>query len=174
MSGHNKLGRKTSIRLSILRNLTTQLIVSGYVVTTVDRAKEVRSIAEGLISDAAKEVDNFSTREILTSSAKLDGKGKKILTEKTSVNDRKYYVVERELKTKEVQVDDSSRLAVRRRMMKWLVRGKDAEGNVVNPVNVLFNDVAHKYRDRKGGYTRIIQLGARRGDSAEMCRLELV
>ncbi len=174
MSGHRKLGRKTSVRLSILRNLTTQLIVGGAVETTVDRAKEVRSIAEKLITEAAREADNYTTREILTSKAKLDGKGKKMLTEKTSVNDNKYYVVEHELNTREVQVDGPSRLAARRRAMKWLVKGKDADGNVVNPVNVLYDDVAARYKDRSGGYTRIIPLGARRGDSAEMVRLELI
>ncbi len=174
MSGHRKLGSRTSHRLSILRNLTTQLIVGGSVETTVTRAKEVRQIAEKLITDAVKEHDNFTTREVLASSAKLDGKGKKILTEKTSGKGTTYHVVERELTTKDVQVDGPSRLAARRRAMKWLVRGKDAEGNRVNPVNVLFNDVAPNYVDRQGGYTRIILLGTRRGDSTEMCRLELV
>lgn len=174
MSGHRKLGRKTSVRLSILRNLTTQLIVSGKVETTLHRAKEVRSIAEKLITEAVREADAFTTREVLVSAAKLDGKGKKVLSEKKSVNDKKYYVVERELKTKEVQVDEPSRLAARRRAMNWLVRGKDENGKAVNPVNVLFNDVAPKYKERKGGYTRIIPLGARRGDAAEMCRIELV
>ncbi len=120
MSGYRKLGRKTNIRLSMLKNLTTELIVSGKVVTTVPRAKEVRRIAEKLITEAVREADAFSTREILVSAAKLDGKGKKVLAEQTSVNDRKYYTVERELKTEEVQVDEPSRLAARRRAMNWL------------------------------------------------------
>lgn len=174
MSGYRKLGSRTSHRLSILRNLTTQLIVGGFVVTTVTRAKEVQKIAETLIADAAKEADNFSTKEILSSKAKLDGKGKKILKEKESKAGNTYHVVERELSTIDVQVDEPSRLHARRQAMKWLVRGKDEEGNVVNPVNILFNDVAPKYTDRKGGYTRIILLGTRRGDSTEMCKLELV
>lgn len=174
MSGHRKLGRKTSGRLSILRNLTTQLIVGGSVETTITRAKEVRKIAEKLITDAVTEADNFSSREVLTSSAKLDGSGKKLLKEKTSVNDNKYYVVERELKTKDIQVDAPSRLAARRRAMNWLVKARDEEGNAINPTNVLFDDLAPKYKGRTGGYTRIIQLGARRGDSAEIVRLELI
>ena len=73
-----------------------------------------------------------------------------------------------------VQVDNASRLAARRRMMLWLNKSHDAEGKAVNPVNHLFTEVAPKYADRNGGYTRIIKLGARRGDASEMAILELV
>jgi len=46
--------------------------------------------------------------------------------------------------------------------------------NTVNPVNQLFEQIAPKYVGRNGGYTRIIKLGARRGDASEMAQLELV
>ena len=41
-------------------------------------------------------------------------------------------------------------------------------------VKKLFDEIAPKYADRKGGYTRVIKIGARRGDAAEMAILELI
>ena len=59
-------------------------------------------------------------------------------------------------------------------MAYWLRKSHDAEENTVNPVNRLFDEIAPKYAGRSGGYTRIIKLGARRGDASEMAQLELV
>ena len=50
----------------------------------------------------------------------------------------------------------------------------DSEGYVVNPTNKLFDEIAPRYAGRTGGYTRIIRLGARRGDGSEMAILEFV
>ncbi len=44
----------------------------------------------------------------------------------------------------------------------------------IDAVKILFDEIAPKYADRPGGYTRIIKLGQRRGDAAEMCILQLV
>ena len=41
-------------------------------------------------------------------------------------------------------------------------------------VHKLFTEIAPKYADRKGGYTRISKIGPRRGDAAEMAILELI
>ena len=174
MSGHRKLGRTTDVRLSMLRGLTTDLLVKGAVVTTETRAKEVRRIAEQLITEAAKEKDNYTTREILKSAAKLDSKGHKLLKSKTSKNGKSYDVVERELKTEEVRVDNPSRLAARRQALKWLTQSRDLEGKALNPVNVLFDELGPRYAGRDGGYTRITKLGPRRGDAAPMVRIELI
>lgn len=174
MPAQRKLGRATDQRLSILRGLVTALIIHGRIETTEARAKEVKKIAEKLITLAAKEKDNFTTREVMVSAAKLDAKGRKVLKSATSKNGNKYDVVVRETKTDMVQVDNASRLAVRRRAMLWLNKSHTAEGKALNPVDILFNTVAPKYADRPGGYTRIIKLGARRGDASEMAILELI
>ena len=67
-----------------------------------------------------------------------------------------------------------SRLNARRKMMKTLNKVKDAEGNNVDLTAKLFNEIAPKYEGRVGGYTRILKLGQRRGDAAEVVMLQLV
>ncbi len=174
MPAQRKLGRATDMRLSILRGMVTTLILTGKIETTEARAKEVKRIAEKLITMAIKEKDNFSTTEVTVSTAKLDAKGRKVLKSATSKNGNKYDVVDRETKKEMVQVDSASRLAVRRQLMLWLNKSHDAKGNTINPVNHLFDTVAPKYAGRAGGYARIIKLGARRGDASEMAILELI
>ncbi len=154
--------------------MVTTMVINGKVETTVARAKEVSAIVESLIATAVKEKDNFTTKEVTVSAAKIDGKGKKVLKTKTSKSGNKYEVVDREVKTKTVQVDEASRLAARKSMTKWLIKSHDSEGRVVNPTNKLFDEIAPKYVGRNGGYTRIIRTGARRGDGSEMAILELV
>lgn len=174
MALQRKLGRATDVRKSILQGLVTTLILDGKVQTTTARAKEVKRIAEKLITLAVKEKDNFTTKEIVASQVKLDGKGKKVLESKTSKNGKKYDVVQREVISKTVTVDNPSRLAARKRAMLWLKKGKKADGTSINPTNKLFDEVAPKYAGRPGGYTRIVQIGVRRGDAAEMAILELI
>ena len=174
MPVNRKLGRAADQRTAILRNMTTAFVINGKVETTTARAKEISAIVEKLINEAIKEKDNFTTKEITVSAAKLDGKGKKVLVSKTSKNGNKYDVVDREVKTKTVQVDAPSRLAARKRMAYWLLKSHDSEGNVINPVNKMFDEIAPKYEGRKGGYTRIVKLGTRRGDGSEMAILEFV
>lgn len=169
-----KLGRASDIRMSMLKGMVTTLILNGKIETTEARAKEVKRIAEKLITLAIKEKDNFTTKSTMVSAAKKDSKGRKILVTKTSKNDKKYDAVERESREEMVQVDNPSRLAARKEMMNWLRKSHDEKGNTVNPVNYLFETVAPKYVDRAGGYCRIIKLGARRGDASEMAILELV
>lgn len=174
MSGYRKLGRASNQREAILKNMTTAFVINGKVETTVARAKEISAITEKLITLAIKEKDNYDTKEVTVSTAKLDGKGKKILITKTSKNGKNYEVVDREVKTKTVQVDKPSRLAARKQMSYWLMKSHDANGNTINPTNKMFEEIAPKYAGRNGGYTRVTKIGARRGDGSEMAILEFV
>jgi large subunit ribosomal protein L17 len=174
MTGYRKLGRPTDQRIAILKNMVTALIEHGKLETTEARAKEVRSIAEKLISLAVKEVDNYTSKQVKVSIPKLDGKGRKVTKSVTSKNGNKYEIVEREEKTEMVSVDNPSRLQARRQAIKWLRRTKDSSGNNKNVANILFNEVAPKFKGRSGGYTRMYKLGQRRGDGAEVVLLQLV
>ncbi|MCX7843632.1 MAG: 50S ribosomal protein L17 [Clostridia bacterium] len=169
-----KLGRATDQRRAILKNLVTSLIEYGKIETTEARAKEVKNIAEKLITMAVKEADNFTSKQVKISKAKLDSDGRKITKTVTSKSGKKYEVVEREVKTDMVSVDNPSRLHARRQIMNWVNKAKDADGKQLDLVNKLFNDIAPKYKAKNGGYTRIYKLGPRRGDAAEMVILELI
>lgn len=174
MPQQRKLGRPTDQRVAILRGLVTTLLANGKIETTEARAKEVKNIAEGLIARAIKESDKFTSKQAKVSAARLDSKGNKITKSATSKNNKKYEVVEREEKTDMVTVDNPSRLHARRQTMKWIYRIKDKDGNKINVVDKLFEEIAPKYKERNGGYTRIYRLGPRRGDAAERVILELV
>lgn len=172
--GYRKLGRPADQRKAMLRGLVTSLLQHGSIVTTETRAKEVQSIAEKLIGLAVREADNFTTKQVTFSAAKRDAKGKAVTKVVTSKNGRKYKVVERETKTDLVKVDNPSRLAARKQAITWIYKVKDEDGENINVVNKLFDEIADQYKDRKGGYTRILKTGARRGDAAPMAILELV
>lgn len=174
MALQRKLGRATDQRKAMLKGLVTALIENGRIETTEARAKEVKNIAEKLISTAVKEADNFTSKQVKISTAKLDSAGKKITKSVTSKNGKKYEVVEREEKTDMIAVDNPSRLRARKQIINWLYRVKDKEGNTINLADKLFDEIAPKYKEKNGGYTRIYKLGPRRGDAAEVVILELV
>ncbi|NLD49006.1 MAG: 50S ribosomal protein L17 [Clostridiaceae bacterium] len=174
MPAQRKLGRATDQRKAMLKGLVTSLFENGRIETTEAKAKEVKSIAEKLISLAVKECDNVTSSKVKVSAAKLDPKGNKITNTVTSKNGNKYQVVEREIKTDMVQVDKPSRLHARRRAMNWFYKIKNADGKPVSLTNKLFDEIAPKYKDKNGGYTRIYKIGTRRGDAAEMVILEFV
>ena len=67
-----------------------------------------------------------------------------------------------------------TRLNARRKIMTKVNKVKDNEGKNVDLPAKLFNEIAPKYQDKNGGYTRIVKLGKRRGDSAEIVLLELI
>ena len=113
MPGTRKLGRPTDQRIAMFRSLTTALLANGKLVTTVQKAKELRSIADKMIT----------------------------LGKKNTLHSRRHalsYITDKEVVFK------------------------------------LFDEIAPKYQDRNGGYTRVLKMGPRRGDAAEMAVLERV
>lgn len=166
---NRKLGKPTDQRVAMLRNQTTALIFNGKIVTTETRAKEVRSIAEKIITLAVREYKNSETVE------------KEVMNEKGQVE-----------KVEKVQ-DLPSKLHARRQIMAYLYdvpepkkkkesksEYKERTKDKAHPViEKLFREIAPKYDARiqegkKGGYTRMVKLGARRGDAAPMVVLELI
>ena len=174
MARDRKLGRTTDHRMAMLKNLTTDLLVHERIETTESRAKEVRSIAENLIALGIKEKDNFETVEVKVVKAKLDSKGNKETEKVTSKNGKEYLRVVKEEKMEKRQKDMPSRLNARRKIMAKTNKVKDSEGNNIDLPAKLFGELATRYADRKGGYTRIVKVGPRRGDSAERVIIELV
>jgi large subunit ribosomal protein L17 len=108
-----KLGRTSSHRMAMLRNMVTSFLDKEKIVTTVPKAKELRPFAEKIITLGKQES-----------------------------------------------------LHARRRALA-IIRKKSV-------VHKLFDTLAPRYADRHGGYTRIIRLGYRKGDNAEMALIELV
>ena len=167
---NRKLGRPSDQRMAMLRSQVTNLIWYGKIETTLARGKEVQSMAEHLITIAMRECDN--TIE-LTKKTKND---KQQIVELTVTNDA------------------PERLAARRQVMRYLydipaVQNKDEDRDDFKArqkqvkhqvVEKLFREIAPKYKKRAeekgqgGGYTRIVKMGPRRGDAAEMVILELV
>ena len=113
MPGTRKLGRTSDHRKAMLRAMVTFLLENGRIETTVTRDKEVRSMAEKMIT-IAKTNDLHSKRHVFA------------------------YVTKEDV------------------------------------VKKLFDEIAPKYADVNGGYTRIVKIGPRRGDAAEMAVIELV
>ena len=108
-----KLGRTADHRMAMLKNLTTQLLEHGKIETSLAKAKEVRSMAEKMIT-LGKQNTLHTKRQALA------------------------FITEEDVVTK------------------------------------LFNEIAPKYAERNGGYTRIVKIGPRRGDACEMAVIELV
>ncbi len=175
MATNRKLGRTTDIRMSMLKNLTTDVIVHGKIETTLQRAKEVKSIVDSIISLAIKEKDNFEEVEVKIVKAKLDSKGNKVTELVKSKNGKEYLKVVKEETTEKRQKDMPSRLNARRKIMRKVNKVKNSDGKNIDVPAILFNELAPKYADKNiGGYTRIVKAGPRRGDAAEVAILQLI
>lgn len=161
---NRKLNKATDQRDAMLRNMATALLWNGKLVTTETRAKELRPIVEKIITLAVSEYKNSET-----------------ITKKT-YND-KQQVIEVE-KT----IDKPSKLHARRQIMSYLYnitevqQSKEKRRDFIartadknHPVvEKLFREIAPRYEGKNGGYIRIMKLGPRRGDAAEMAVIELI
>ena len=154
LKAHRKLGRTTEHRISLLRNLATSLInsESGHIVTTVPKAKELRPYVEKVITLARR-------AKVLTGD---EAKAQEVHL--------------RRLAAKCFHAGNSTFKLEQSRF-----RGKKGEKKEpiertagVKAVQRLFGELGDRYKDRNGGYTRIIKLGRRKGDNAEMAVIELV
>ena len=145
MAGNRKLGKTTDIRLAMLKTQVTDLILHGKIETTEARAKEVKAIADSLISLAIKEKDNFEMVDVKVSKAKLDSKGNKVTELVKSKNGKEYLKVVREEVTEKRQKDMPSRLNARRKMMKSINKVKDSNGKNIDLIAKLFDEIATKY-----------------------------
>ena len=175
MAKYRKLGRTSSQRKALIRNQVTALLHNGKIVTTEAKAKEIRKVAEGLIALAVKEKDNYEEVTVKAKVARKDKDGKRV---KEVVDGKKVTVYDEVEKT--IKKDMPSRLHARREMLKVLypvtevpekAAGRKKNTKEVDLVEKLFSEIAPKYEDRKGGYTRIVKIGLRKGDAAIRSRI---
>ena len=147
-----KLGLPSDHRMHLLRGLVRQLFAHNSIVTTETRAKEVRRIAEKLIT--LGRVNTLANRRL----------SEKYLATHTPVR-----AVRKPENYSQLNPVDKARVTAR-------IKGRKKEPTGVSTqdfVNRLFNDIAPRFQDRPGGYTRMFKLGFRRGDAAPMVKLEL-
>lgn len=178
MAGYRKLGRTSSQRKALLRNQVTNLLYHGKIVTTEAKAKEIRRIAEHMIALGLREKDNVETVTVKAKVAQKDKDGKRV---KKVVDGKKVTVFDEV--DKEIKKEAPSRIHARRQMNKMLygitevpttTAGKRKGTKTVDVASKVFDEIAPKYADRKGGYTRIIKIGPRKGDAAMEVVIELV
>ena len=178
MAKYRKLGRTSDQRKALLRSQVTSLLYHGKIITAESKAKEVRKISEGLIAMAVREKDNFETVTVTAKVPRKDADGKRV----KEVVDGKKKTVYDEVQ-KEIKKDAPSRLHARRQMMKVFypvkevpakAAGRKKNTKEIDMVAKMFDEIAPKYVNRNGGYTRIIKIGPRKGDAAMEVVLELV
>ena len=199
MTKYRKLGRTTPQRKALLRNQVTALMIHGKIRTTAARAEEVQRLAEKMITIAKKEKDNFETVTIKAKEPVRDKNGRrvkqivdkdnreKVLSETIRDENGKLLhfengktVTKYNIVDKEIKKDLPSRLHARRQMLKFLYpvtenpTGKRKDRKKVDIPAKLFDEIAPKYENRNGGYTRIVKIGLRKGDNAMEVLLELI
>ena len=158
---NKKIGRSTTERLAIMRNQATDLLMKGKIETTVARAKSLKSYVEKLITLAINSYEDDVTVKKGDKEVMNDGPKKLAARRKIMAN---VYSVKEERKPGEKKADYIARM-----------------DNIKHPLlEKIFNVIAPKYDARakelgqKGGYTRLIKTGIRKGDNAEMAIIELI
>lgn len=148
LKAHRKLGRTSAHRKSLLRNLATSLINSQdeRVVTTLPKAKELRPFVERAIT-------------LSRHAANLEGDNREVL----AVHLRRQAAAYFHAGNRQQKVSTGKRGSE---------RAPRTAG--VSAVRRLFDELGERFKDRPGGYTRIIKLGHRDGDNAELAIIELV
>ena len=178
MAMYRKLGKATKPRRALLRNQVTALLYNGKIITTEARAKEIKKIVEPMITLAAKEKDNFETVTVEAKVPEKDKDGKRVKEVVDGKKVTKYTTVKKEIKK-----DLPSRMHARRQLLKTLYpvtevptekAGRKKNTKEIDLVAKLFDEYGPKSADRKGGYTRIVKIGQRKGDAAMMVVLEMV
>lgn len=170
MAQIKKLNRPTDERLAILRNQASNLLWYGKLETTLEKAKAVKSYAEKVITLAVNTYEDVVKveKEVVSS------KGTKAKQEVLNDGPRKL-AARRKLQGKLYDLQEQR--APKEAKADFVKRTKDVKHPLIEK---LFNVYAPKYAKRaeelgqKGGYIRIIKLGARRGDNAEMAVLQLI
>ena len=165
-----KLNRPTEQRLSVLRSLATNLLWYGKIETTLEKAKEVRTYAEKLLTKAINTYEDV----VKVNKTVTDAKGVK--SQKEVVNDgAKKLAARRDIMSKLYDIQEVR--AEKESKTDFIKRTQDIKHPLIEKI---FNVYAPKYAKRKetlgtgGGYTRIVKLGTRNGDNAEMAIIELV
>ena len=165
-----KLGRTSKERNALLRGLASQLLWYGKIETTAEKAKELRSYVEKLITKAVNTYDDNIEFEV----TKTDKKGKEIKV--TNIKDgAKKLAARRAIMAKTYDLQEIKGFSEKKSEFK--ARTADVQHPLMDKI---FNELAPKYAARKeelgqgGGYTRIYLLGERRGDGAESAIIELV
>lgn len=143
---HRKLGLPSDQRMHLLTNLSRQFVTHGYVRTTFGRAKEVQRMVEKLIT-LTKLEDGIEARR----------RARKILVGHSSSNlvSAKMTAGKTELEVTQLKAQFNK------------LTGEDL-------VKHLFDNIGPRYKDRNGGYTRVVKTGNRRGDGAQTAVIELV
>lgn len=162
-----KLNRTSAHREATLRNIVQSLFEHGRIVTTLPKAKEARILAEKLITKAKK--GNAALAAVEAEIPALKAAGDKLREQLAAATDDK---VKLDLR-KQIE-SNGSKIATLQAKGQHMRRLALRDLHRISVVNHLFSEVAPRYEERNGGYTRILKAGFRKGDNAPLALFELV